>query len=137
MLQTTEPTQLEQQEVDVILAAAATLPPSSYVRGLVSQFLETVGRVEVAVVEVDRDLTPNDVATLLQVSHPHVLKLINVGALQSHPVGKHHRIKYSDYLDYIERRNQASADVAHAIAGGKRAPKAVVSDAAFAELDQL
>lgn len=59
-----------------------------------------------------KDLTTTQVADLLDVSRPFVTKLMTEGPLASHHVGSHRRCTMEDVMDYIDRREQAAADVA-------------------------
>lgn len=55
-------------------------------------------------------LTTAQAAELLNVSRPHVIKLINDGDIQHHMVGSHRRIALTDLLEYKARRDQVRDD---------------------------
>ena len=62
----------------------------------------------VAILPLDQDLTPNQVAEMLNVSRSTVMRLITDGELSAHQVGSHHRVRLQDLLTY-----KVKADVAH------------------------
>jgi len=122
-------------DVEQLAHAVDALPEQSPLRAFVADFLQAVTRgAGVALVEQDKELTPNDVAKLLNVSHPHVMKMIRVGALKSHQTGAHNRVLYSDFVDFAKRRSGASKYVAETIAAAQSGSAPALSDEA---LDQL
>jgi len=62
----------------------------------------------VAVSPLYAELTTAQAAQLLNVSRPHVIKLLDDGAMAHHLVGTHRRIRLSDVLAYRDRQQQAS-----------------------------
>lgn len=70
---------------------------------------------DVALLEFDRELTPNQAAELLQMSRPHLLGFMDRGQLAFHRVGSHRRIRLSDLLDFYDRREKSRAAVAEAV----------------------
>lgn len=64
----------------------------------------------VTLVPVSKDMTTQQAADILNVSRPHLIKLLEEGALPFHAVGRHRRIRAQDVFDYKARRNQSRAD---------------------------
>ncbi len=90
---------------------------------------------DVTLLEADKELTPNEVANILQVSRPHVVKLMDRGLLVYRMVGAHRRVAMSDLLDYIQRHEKANAYVSGLIASRDES-LAAVKDAAAELTDE-
>lgn len=106
-------------ELEQLSSFAASLPQGSPVAVLVHSVVSAVMRgSDVAVFEADSEVTPNEAADLLHMSRPHLLKFLDRGDLAFHRVGSHRRIRMSDLLDFIDRRERAKAEVAHALGNG-------------------
>lgn len=80
------------------------LPPSLYcvLHELVTMMAEGS---KVSVVQSDAELTTSEAGDLLNVSRPHVVKLIEQGRLPSAKVGSKRRLRLSDVLTYRELRD--------------------------------
>lgn len=138
MIETLENDRVDSKEIERLLGAAAELPASSELRGIVTRMLTALNNgVPVGVFEQDKELTPNDAATLIGVSRPHVMKLIRLDLLAAHQNGAHYKIKYSDVVDYIDRRDTANKDVADAVERVHRGTPFTLTDDEQTLLDEL
>ena len=71
----------------------------------------------VTVVPVDAKLPTQKAADLLNVSRPHLIKLIDAGELPCEMVGRHRRVQAQDVLDYKAKRDRNRAEALAAMAG--------------------
>lgn len=62
----------------------------------------------VRVVPIHAELTTQEGADMLNVSRPHLVKLLDQGALPHTKTGRHRRIKFADLMAYKEQRDHAS-----------------------------
>lgn len=62
----------------------------------------------VRVVPIHAELTTQEGADILNVSRPHLIKLLDEGALPHTKTGRHRRIKFADLMAYKEQRDDAS-----------------------------
>ncbi|HUW98092.1 MAG TPA: helix-turn-helix domain-containing protein [Acidiferrobacter sp.] len=84
--------------------------PTSALRLLVDILAELADGNAVKVVPVHAELTTQEAADLLSVSRPHLVKLLEDGALPFHRTGKHRRVRLTDLMRFKEAREQASED---------------------------
>jgi excisionase family DNA binding protein len=82
--------------------------PTSALRLLIDILAELAAGNAVQVVPVHAELTTQEAADLLNVSRPHLIKLLESGELSYHKTGKHRRVRFADLMDYKNRRTTAS-----------------------------
>lgn len=73
----------------------------------------------VAVIPVSAVMTTAQAAEMLNVSRPHVVKLIDNGDITHHMSGTHRRVRIPDLLAYMDKRDKdrnAALAAMHAIA---------------------
>lgn len=84
------------------------------VAGLLRDILaKTAAGQSVGVIPTSAELTTQQAADLLNVSRPHVTKLMDDGVLKGHKVGTHRRLYASDVQSYKHQRDikqRAAAD---------------------------
>lgn len=61
----------------------------------------------VVVMPAHKLLTSNEAAEILNVSRPHLIKLLDEKTIPFDYVGTHRRIRFSDVLHYLEQRDQS------------------------------
>ena len=84
--------------------------PTSALRLLVDILAELAGGNAVKVVPVHAELTTQEAADMLNVSRPHLVKLLEDGALPFHRTGKHRRVRFADLMQYKDARDRASEE---------------------------
>jgi excisionase family DNA binding protein len=82
--------------------------PTSALRLLVDILAELADGNAVKVVPVHAELTTQEAADLLNVSRPHLVKLLESNALPYHKTGKHRRVRFADLMRFKAERDQAS-----------------------------
>jgi excisionase family DNA binding protein len=93
-------------------AAADVVVPKTVV-GLLSRILANLANGEgVAVIPVDRELSTQKAADMLNVSRPFLIRLLEEGRIDFRLVGTHRRVKTASLLRYLsqdeaERRSAA------------------------------
>lgn len=82
--------------------------PTSALRLLVDILAELADGNAVKVVPVHAELTTQEAADLLNVSRPHLVKLLESNALPYHKTGKHRRVRFADLMRFKAERDRAS-----------------------------
>ncbi len=82
--------------------------PTSALRLLVDILAELANGNAVKVVPIHAELTTQEAADMLNVSRPHLVKLLEEGRLAFHKTGKHRRVRFADLMVFKAQRDQAS-----------------------------
>lgn len=82
--------------------------PTSALRLLVDVLAELADGNAVKVVPIHAELTTQEAADLLNVSRPHLVKLLEEGKLPFHKTGKHRRVRFADLMQFKTSRDHAS-----------------------------
>ena len=112
-------TRLETQQIQIFddkNQAHRVELPTSALRLLVDILAELAEGNAVKVVPVHAELTTQEAADMLNVSRPHLVKLLEEGALPFHRAGKHRRVRFADLMQFKAQRAQASEDAMAALA---------------------
>ncbi len=87
--------------------------PAHAVRFLVDMLAQMAAGTTITVMPINAELTTQQAADMLNVSRPHLVKLMEAGQIRFHKVGTHRRIKFSDLIEYrraSEARRHAALD---------------------------
>lgn len=112
-------TQFEAQRIQIFDAknqAHQVELPTSALRLLVDVLSELAEGNAVKVVPIHAELTTQEAADMLNVSRPHLVKLLESGALAFHKAGKHRRIRFVDLMAFKTEQDRASAQAMEALA---------------------
>ena len=112
-------TQFETQRIQIFDAknqAHQVELPTSALRLLVDVLSELAEGNAVKVVPIHAELTTQEAADMLNVSRPHLVKLLESGALAFHKTGKHRRIRFADLMAFKTEQDRASAQAMEALA---------------------
>jgi excisionase family DNA binding protein len=82
----------------------ATEIPPSVLHALELVVRGIAGGQTMTLVPHRRELTTQEAADLLHVSRPHLVKLLDEGAIPHYKVGTHRRVQIEDVIAYRERR---------------------------------
>ncbi|ONH57569.1 DNA binding domain-containing protein, excisionase family [Pseudomonas cedrina] len=90
--------------------------PTSALRLLVDILGELALGNAVKVVPVHAELTSQEAADLLNVSRPHLVKMLEEGAIPFTKTGRHRRIRFSDLMAFKQRRDEESQEAMEELA---------------------
>ena len=90
--------------------------PTSALRLLVDILSEFAEGNAVKVVPIHAELTTQEAADMLSVSRPHLVKLLESGALAFHKTGKHRRIRFADLMVFKTEQDRASSQAMETLA---------------------
>lgn len=68
------------------------------------------------VVPVRAELTNQEAADLLNVSHYYLVRLLETGKLPFHKTGRHRRIRFNDLMAYKQLREERGTQVMESLA---------------------
>ena len=111
MLSTINPNALDAQAAEQVAAQldAGVLELPASLRGALQGIVaELRAGNEVTVMSSSAVLTTAEAAELLNVSRPHVVKLVDGGTIPHHMAGSHRRLALADLLAYKTQRDAAS-----------------------------
>ena len=105
-------TKLETQRIELVDATQREVVeiPTFALRLLGDILSELALGNAVKVVPIHAELTSQEAADILNVSRPHLVKLLDQGALPHTKTGRHRRIRFADLMTYKQQRDQASRD---------------------------
>lgn len=98
----------ESQSIRVIDQAGeheAVRVPTAAFRLLIDILSEMAQGNAVSMIPVHAELTTQEAADILNVSRPHLIKLLDGRAIPFHKVGTHRRVCYQDLVDYKTKIN--------------------------------
>lgn len=104
-------TKLETQRIDIVddEQRSHTVELPVFALRLLDEILgELAMGNAVKVVPIHAELTTQEAADLLNVSRPHLVKLLDESAIPHTKVGRHRRVKFSDLMAYKQRRDAES-----------------------------
>jgi len=100
LVSTIEQLRTENPEIEIEETRERIRIPLSALK-ILAQILKEISHGKlISFIPVSAELTTQAAAELLGCSRPHVVKLLKEGRINHTKVGKHHRIKYEDVMNY-------------------------------------
>ena len=99
-------TRAQTQQIEIFDDKGASHPvrvPVSALRLLVDVLTEIGEGNAVSIIPVHAELTSQEAADVLNVSRPHLVKLLESKEIPFHKTGTHRRVRYQDVIAYKER----------------------------------
>ncbi|SQI44054.1 DNA binding domain, excisionase family [Leminorella richardii] len=112
-------TKLDTQRISILDADSKTHTielPTSALTMLIDILGELAAGNAVQIVPIHAELTTQEAANMLNVSRPHMVKLLEEGRLPFHRAGRHRRVLFSDLMTYKKARERESLDAMQALA---------------------
>ncbi|EQC01615.1 helix-turn-helix domain-containing protein [Photorhabdus temperata] len=111
-------TKLETQKIEIMgedqQSHTIELPTSAMM-----MLMEILGELAagnaVQIVPVHAELTTQEAANILNVSRPHMVKLLEEGLMPFHKTGRHRRVLFADLMAYKRQRDQSSLEAMRAL----------------------
>lgn len=104
-------TELETQRIEILddEQRTHTVQLPAFALRLLDEILSEMAMGNaVKVVPIHAELTTQEGADLLNVSRPHLVKLLDESVIPHTKVGRHRRVKFADLMDYKQRRTAES-----------------------------
>ncbi|RUT09536.1 hypothetical protein DSM106972_000300 [Dulcicalothrix desertica PCC 7102] len=91
----------------LVRADGTELPISDNVFQVLQQILPALeqGRTTITITPNNREMTTQEAADILNVSRPHLIKLLENNEIPYTKTGSHRRIKVKDLMDYKEKKD--------------------------------
>lgn len=91
--------------LSVHLDDGQALPLPQAVRDLLAHVLAEIAQGNaVTLIPIHAEMTTQEAADFLNVSRPHLVKLLDSGAIPHHKVGTHRRVRFRDLRDFKARK---------------------------------
>lgn len=92
-------------ELSVDESVKVTVPESAL--GFLLKYLHSLSEGKaVSILPLESELSTQQAADILNVSRPHLVKMLEEGKIQHHKVGRHRRINAEDLLEYKHQRDE-------------------------------
>lgn len=127
-------TQVESNDLDALRQFAGNLEESELRDLLLGLTSHVENGDDVALLDSEAELTPSQLSKRLNMSRTHLYKLLDNGALPSHRVGRDRRVKFSDVVEFEQRRQQDRHELAERLASPATTRAGAMKEL-FAELD--